>query len=31
MMRLLDGFLSIPRVLLLIAVLTLWSPVPIAA
>ncbi len=27
MMRLLDGLLSIPRVLLLIAVLTLWSPV----
>jgi peptide/nickel transport system permease protein len=27
MMRLLDGFLSIPRVLLLIAVLALWSPV----
>jgi peptide/nickel transport system permease protein len=30
MMRLLDGFLSIPRVLLLIAVLALWSPVPLA-
>jgi peptide/nickel transport system permease protein len=27
MMRVLDGFLSIPRVLLLLAVLTLWSPV----
>lgn len=30
MMRLLDGFLSIPRVLLLIAILTLRNPVPIA-
>ncbi len=30
MMRLLDGLLSIPRVILLIAVLTLWSPVPLA-
>jgi len=30
MMRILDGFLSIPRVLLLIAVLTLWHPVPLA-
>lgn len=30
MMRLLDGFLSIPRVLMLIAVLTLWHPVPLA-
>jgi peptide/nickel transport system permease protein len=30
MMRALDGFLSIPRVLLLIAVLTLWNPVPLA-
>jgi peptide/nickel transport system permease protein len=30
MMRVLDGFLSIPRVLLLIAVLTLWHPVPLA-
>jgi peptide/nickel transport system permease protein len=30
MMRILDGFLSIPRVLLLIAVLTLWHPVPIS-
>ena len=30
MMRLLDGFLSIPRVLLLIAVLTLRSQVPLA-
>jgi peptide/nickel transport system permease protein len=29
MMRILDGFLSIPRVLLLIAVLTLWERVPI--
>jgi peptide/nickel transport system permease protein len=29
MMRILDGCLSIPRVLLLIAVLTLWHPVPI--
>jgi peptide/nickel transport system permease protein len=29
MMRILDGFLSIPRVLLLIAVLTLWHHVPI--
>ena len=29
MMRLLDALLSIPRVLLLIAVLALWSPVPI--
>ena len=29
MMRMLDGFLSIPRVLLLIAVLVLFSPVPI--
>jgi peptide/nickel transport system permease protein len=27
MMRLLDGFLSIPRVLLLIAVLVLWNPI----
>jgi peptide/nickel transport system permease protein len=27
MMRVLDGFLSIPRVLLLIAVLALWAPV----
>jgi peptide/nickel transport system permease protein len=27
MMRMLDGFLSIPRVLLLIAILALWSPV----
>jgi peptide/nickel transport system permease protein len=27
MMRLLDGFLSIPRVLLLIAILALWAPV----
>ena len=30
MMRVLDGFLSIPRVLLLIAVLTLWNPVPLS-
>ena len=30
MMRVLDGFLSIPRVLLLIAVLALWRPVPIS-
>ncbi len=29
MMRVLDGFLSIPRVLLLLAVLALWSPVPL--
>lgn len=29
MMRLLDALLSIPRVLLLIAVLALWSPVPL--
>lgn len=29
MMRILDGFLSIPRVLLLIAVLTLWEHVPL--
>ena len=29
MMRVLDAFLSIPRVLLLIAVLTLWHPVPL--
>lgn len=29
MMRLLDAFLAIPRVLLLIAVLALWNPVPI--
>jgi peptide/nickel transport system permease protein len=27
LMRVLDGFLSIPRVLLLLAVLTLWAPV----
>jgi peptide/nickel transport system permease protein len=31
MMRILDGFLSIPRVLLLLAVLSLWSPVPLWA
>ena len=30
LMRLLDAFLSIPRVLLLIAVLALWSPMPLA-
>ncbi len=30
MMRLLDGCLSIPRVLLLVAVLTLWHPVPLS-
>ena len=30
MMRLLDGFMGIPRVLLLIAVLTLWHPVPLS-
>jgi len=30
MMRVLDGLLSIPRVLLLIAILTLWNPVPLA-
>ncbi|HEU4786847.1 MAG TPA: ABC transporter permease [Gemmatimonadaceae bacterium] len=29
MMRLLDAFMSIPRVLLLIAVLTIWHPVPL--
>jgi peptide/nickel transport system permease protein len=29
MMRLLDGFLSVPRVLLLLAILTLWSPIPL--
>jgi peptide/nickel transport system permease protein len=29
MMRLLDAMLSIPRVLLLIAILALWSPVPL--
>ena len=31
MMRLLDACLAIPRVLLLVAVLALWSPVPLAA
>ncbi|HVX41235.1 MAG TPA: ABC transporter permease [Gemmatimonadaceae bacterium] len=31
LMRLLDGFISIPRIFLLIAVLTLWNPVPLAA
>jgi peptide/nickel transport system permease protein len=29
LMRLLDAFLSIPRVLLLIAILALWNPVPL--
>jgi len=31
MMRLLDALLAIPRVLLLIALLALWSPVPLVA
>jgi peptide/nickel transport system permease protein len=31
LMRLLDAFLAIPRVLLLVALLSLWSPVPLAA
>jgi peptide/nickel transport system permease protein len=31
MMRVLDAFLAVPRVLLLIAVLALWSPVPLPA
>lgn len=31
MMRLLDACLAIPRVLLLVAVLALWSPVPLVA
>lgn len=31
MMRVIDALLSIPRVLVLIAVLALWSPVPVAA
>ena len=31
MMRLLDACLSIPRVLLLVALLALWSPVPLGA
>ena len=31
MMRLLDACLAIPRVLLLVAVLALWSPVPLGA
>lgn len=31
LMRLLDAMLSIPRVLLLIAILALWSPVPLSA
>lgn len=30
MMRLLDAFMSIPRVLVLIAILTIWHPVPLA-
>lgn len=30
MMRLIDAFLSVPRVLMLIAVLALWSPAPLA-
>ena len=30
MMRLLDAFMAIPRVLILIAVLTIWHPVPLA-
>ena len=30
LMRLLDAFMSIPRVLILIAVLTIWHPVPLA-
>ncbi|HEX7937982.1 MAG TPA: ABC transporter permease [Gemmatimonadaceae bacterium] len=29
LMRLLDAFLAIPRVLLLVAILALWSPVPL--
>ena len=29
MMRLLDAFLAIPRVLLLVAILALWNPVPL--
>ncbi|MDE3173301.1 MAG: ABC transporter permease [Gemmatimonadota bacterium] len=31
MMRVIDALLSVPRVLMLIAVLALWSPVPVAA
>src|SRR6185503_4651014 len=31
LMRLLDAFLAIPRVLLLVALLALWSPVPLSA
>jgi peptide/nickel transport system permease protein len=31
MMRVLDAFLAIPRVLLLVALLALWSPVPLYA
>jgi peptide/nickel transport system permease protein len=30
MMRLLDAFMAIPRILILIAVLTIWHPVPLA-
>lgn len=31
LMRILDAFLAIPRVLLLVALLALWSPVPLVA
>src|SRR5689334_10484777 len=31
MMRILDAFMAIPRVLLLVALLALWSPVPLYA
>ena len=31
MMRLLDAFMAIPRVLLLLAILAIWSPVPLGA
>ena len=31
LMRLLDAFLAIPRVLLLVAVVALWNPLPLAA
>jgi peptide/nickel transport system permease protein len=31
LMRVLDAFLAIPRVLLLVALLSLWSPVPLGA
>lgn len=31
LMRLLDAFMAIPRVLLLLAILAIWSPVPLAA